>query len=90
MAVTTVISIFLSPYIVKSIGVEVSGSITLSNSFITYMTLARTALNLMGSRFLMIAYYNHEYKKFEQYYASLFYADLILGVLFGVIGGACV
>ena len=90
MFVTTMISFFLSPYIVRTIGVEANGFVSLANSFITYMTLARTALNSMASRFLMIAYYNNEKEKFERYYSSLFFADLILGAAFGIIGGICV
>lgn len=90
MLVTTMISFCLSPYIVKTIGVEANGFVSLANSFITYVTLARTALNSMGSRFLMIAYYNNDEKKVEQYYSSLFYADLILALAMGVIGGFCI
>ncbi|MGN0452379.1 MAG: lipopolysaccharide biosynthesis protein [Ruminococcus sp.] len=90
MLITALISFCLSPYIVKTIGVEANGFINLANNFITYMTLARTALNSMGSRFLMMAYYKNEDKKVEQYYSSLFFADLILALLLGVIGGFCV
>lgn len=90
MFVTTMISFCLSPYIVKTIGVEANGFVSLANSFITYMTLARTALNSMGSRFLMMAYYKNDEKKVEQYYSSLFYADLILGLVLGTVGGFCV
>lgn len=90
MLVTTLISFCLSPYIVKTIGVEANGFVSLANSFITYVTLARTALNSMGSRFLMIAFYNNDEKKVEQYYSSLFYADLILGLVLGAVGGFCV
>lgn len=90
MFVTTMISFVLSPYIVKTLGVEANGFISLANSFITYMTLVRTALNSMASRFLMLAYYKGEQKKFEQYYSSLFLADLILAGAFAIIGGSCV
>ena len=90
MAVTTMISLCLSPYIVETIGVEANGFVSLANSFISYMTLASIALNSMGSRFLMIAYYKNDYKKAEQYYSSLFFADLVLGLVLGIVGGLCV
>ena len=90
LAVTTLISFFLSPYIVRTIGVEANGFINLANNFIMYMMLASTALNSMGSRFMIIAFYNNEYKKFNQYYSSLFIADIILAVLLSIISGFCI
>lgn len=90
MIVTTLIGFGLSPYIVKTIGVEANGFVTLANNFITYATLAKTALNSMGSRFLMMAYYNDKHEKVEKYYSSLFFADLILGLLLGIAGAVCV
>lgn len=90
MLVTTLIGFGLSPYIVKTIGVEASGFVTLANSFISYASLARTALNSMGSRFLMMAYYNNEHDKVEKYYSSLFFADLLLGIFLGILGASCI
>ena len=90
MVVTTLISFCLSPFVVNNIGVEANGFITLANSFVSYAALVRTALNSMGSRFLMMAYYNNEHEKVERYYSSLFIADLVLGVLMGITGAVCV
>lgn len=90
MGVTTLISFLLSPYIVSSIGVEANGFVNLANNFITCALLARTALNSMGSRFIMLAYYKNEYKKAQIYYSSLFFADLLLGLVLGVVGGICI
>lgn len=90
MLITTLIGFGLSPHIVKTIGVEANGFVTLANNFISYAAIARTALNSMGSRFLMIAYYNNEDEKVEKYYSSLFFADLILGLCFGVVGAICI
>lgn len=90
MAVTTLISFVLSPYIVGTLGVEANGFVSLANNFINYISLAATALNSMGSRFLMMAYYNDEHEKFRRYYSSLFFANMLLAVLFGIVGGVCV
>lgn len=90
LLVTTLISFVLSPYIVRTLGVAANGFINLANNFISYAMLARTALNSMGSRFIMIAYYNNEDEKVNRYYSSLFFADLILSLVFGIIGAACV
>ena len=90
MLVTTLISFVLSPYIVSTLGVEANGFVSLANNFINYISLAATALNSMGSRFLMMAYYNDEQEKFRRYYSSMFFANLLLSVVFGVISAVCV
>lgn len=90
MAVTTLISFVLSPYIVGTLGVEANGFVSLANNFISYAMLARTALNSMGSRFLMMAYYNDQHEKVQKYYSSLFFGDLFLSLAFGVISAVCI
>ena len=41
------ISFFLSPYIIKTIGIEANGFVNLANSFIAYADLIVVALNAM-------------------------------------------
>lgn len=88
--VTTLISFVLSPYIVGTLGVEANGFVGLAQNFITYAALISTALNSMGSRFMMMAYYNDEHERFRSYYTSLLFANLILASVFGLLGAACV
>lgn len=90
MLVTTLISFVLSPYIVATLGVEANGFVGLAQNFITYATLISTALNSMGSRFMMMAYYNDEHERFQRYYSSLLFANLLLAAVFGILGAACV
>lgn len=90
MGVTTLISFFLSPFIVKNLGAEANGFVNLANNFIVYAILLRTALNSMGSRFIMMAYYNNEKEKAQKYYSSLFIGDLVLSFVFLVTGLICV
>lgn len=90
MLVTTLISFVLSPYIVATLGVEANGFVGLANNFINYVSLASTALNSMGSRFMMMAYYNDEYDRFQRYYSTLLFANLGLATAFGILGAVCV
>ena len=83
MLVMTLISFVLSPYIVDTLGVEANGFVGLAQNFISYAALISTALNSMGSRFMMMAYYNDDY-------SSLLLANLLLAVTFGVTGGLCI
>ena len=76
------ISYFLSPYIIRTIGVEANGFVTLANNFVAYADLAVTALNAMAARFITISYINKDYKKANIYYNSVFWGNLIIvGVL---------
>lgn len=76
------ISFFLSPYIVRTIGVEANGFVTLANNFVLYADLIVTALNSMASRYITIAYIQKEYKKANLYYNSVFWGNWIIVVVF--------
>ena len=89
-AVTTLIGFFMSPYIVKHIGVEANGFVSLAHNFTSYAALATAALNSMASRFLMMAYYNDEKKKVEKIYSSVFFANLLLSVIMLVLSAIVV
>lgn len=73
-----VISFFLSPYIVKHIGVEANGFVTLANNFVTYAQLIVTALNSMAARFITLSYVQKDFKKANLYYNSVFWGNLII------------
>lgn len=85
-----VISFFLSPYIVKTLGAEANGFVTLANNFISYFSVIIVALNGMASRFIAVAYHRGDKKQANRFYSSLFYGDLILTVVFGAVSVLCV
>lgn len=78
MVVNLFISFWLSPYIIRTIGVEANGFVTLANNFITYANLIVTALNAMAARFITIAYIQKDYRKANLYYNSVFWGNLII------------
>lgn len=78
MAVNLFISFWLSPYIIRTIGVEANGFVSLANNFVTYANLVVTALNAMAARFITIAYIQQDYKKANMYYNSVFWGNLII------------
>ena len=76
------ISFFLSPYIVRTIGVEANGFVSLAGNFTTYATLVVMALNNMAGRFITIAYVQKDYQRANLYYNSVFWGNLVIvGVL---------
>ena len=76
------IAFFLSPYIIRTIGVEANGFVSLANNFVAYADLVVTALNAMAARFITIAYVRKDYEKANLYYNSVFWGNLIIvGIL---------
>lgn len=81
MVVNLFISFWLSPYIIRTIGVEANGFVSLANNFVTYANLIVTALNAMAARFITISYIQGDYKKANIYYNSVFWGNLIIVVV---------
>lgn len=73
-----VISFFLSPYIVKNIGVEANGFIQLANNFVTYAQLIVTALNGMAARYITLEYTKQNYNKANLFYNSVFWGNIFI------------
>lgn len=71
-----IINFFLSPYIVKTIGVEANGFITLANNFVMYASLLVITLNSMSARFITIAMCQGDERKAGEYYSSVFAGNL--------------
>ena len=78
MVVNLFISFWLSPYIIRTIGVEANGFVSLANNFVTYANLIVTALNAMAARFITIAYVQKDYQKANMYYNSVFWGNLLI------------
>ncbi|MBC5624029.1 hypothetical protein H8S10_00960 [Clostridium sp. NSJ-49] len=76
--VNLIISFFLSPYVVKTLGVEANGFVSLANTFISYATLITIALNSMAGRFITIAIHKEDYKTANKYFNSVFIGNLII------------
>lgn len=79
--ITLGISFFLSPFIVKNLGVEANGFVSLGNNFVGYANILATAINSMSSRFITIHYVKKDYKTSNQYFTSVFFANLILSLI---------
>lgn len=73
-----VISLWLSPFIIKNIGVEANGFVSLASNFVSYASLIVTALNSMAARFITVSYVEKDYKKANLYYNSVFWGNLVI------------
>ena len=82
--INLIIGFYLSPYIVKNLGVEANGFISLANNFITYASLVTIALNSMSGRFITIAIHQSDYEKANKYYNAVFGGNLITASVLAV------
>lgn len=86
--ITIVISLFITPIIVETLGSEAYGFVGLAQNFVSYATLITIALNSMASRFVSIEIYKNNYERANKYFSSVFYANLLIAiVLMPVLAG---
>jgi O-antigen/teichoic acid export membrane protein len=73
-----VVSFFLTPYITKILGTEAYGFSTIAKNFVSYATIATTALNSYAARYVTIEYHKKRIDKANVYMSSVFFGDIVL------------
>lgn len=76
-----VISFFLTPFIVRTMGEEANGFAQLANNFVMYASLLTVAFNSMGGRFLSVSYHRGQLDQARQYFSSLVICDMAIVLL---------
>lgn len=76
--ITTCVSFFLTPYIVRHLGRAAYGFLGLSTNIIGYTSLITVALNAMAGRFISISYMKGNVEGANKYFSSVFFSNLIL------------
>lgn len=89
-AINLIINFFISPYIVRTIGVDANGFINLANTFITYASLVTIALNSMSGRYITIALQHKKYELANKYFNAVFIGNLIIAVILLVPAILCI
>lgn len=79
------VSFFLTPFIVKNIGVDANGFVALANNFVDYAQLFTVALNSMAGRFITIKIHQKQHEEASKYFTSVFFANLIMSAVFTVV-----
>lgn len=79
------INFLLTPFIVKSLGVEAYGFVGLSNNIIGYLQLATVALNSMAGRFITIEYHKGNIEQANKYFSSVFYSNVVISAVLGIL-----
>lgn len=81
LMVTFGISFLLTPFIVKNIGSEAFGFVSLANNFVSYGQIATAALNSMASRFVTIKIYENDLEGANRYFSSVVIANIFIAMI---------
>lgn len=80
-SVSVLLTFVLNPITIKTFGEDAYGFIGLANNFVQYSQLFTIALNSMSLRFISLSFYKKDYDKMQRIYSTIFYANLILGII---------
>ena len=80
-AITILISLFITPWIVNTLGSEAYGFVGLAQNFVSYASLITVALNAMSSRFVSIEIYRKDYDAANRYFTSTFFSNAMLALV---------
>jgi membrane protein EpsK len=78
--VNIVIGIWLTPYLILRLGVEVYGMVPLANQITTYLSLLTLVLTGASGRFLSIAIIREDNEEANKVFNTTFYASLLLTI----------
>ncbi|MCK2016876.1 oligosaccharide flippase family protein [Peribacillus frigoritolerans] len=84
------ITFILTPYIVTKLGSEAYSFISISNTFISIASIVTIALNSMASRFISIEINANRFEKANEYYSSVFIANIALTSALSIPSVVCV
>lgn len=79
-----IINFVLTPFVIEHLGEEAYGFIGLINNFVSYISVITVALNSLAGRFITISYHRKEEKTTNEYYTSVFYANVFLSFIVAV------
>lgn len=83
------ISLYLTPLITNSVGVEAYGFVSLAKSFTTYASIIMTALNSYAARYMSISYLQNKKNEYGKYFNTVLFGDIVIAgtiLLIGVLG----
>lgn len=83
-AVSFIISFFISPLIVKTVGKETYGFLGVANNFTSYVMIVTVALNSLAGRFVSVYYHQNKKTETEQYFTSVFFANIFIVLILSV------
>lgn len=81
LAVLVFNNIIISPYLVRTLGVESQGFIQLSNNITTLISIIAQVINAFGGRFIIDALAKNDHCKANEFYKAIFYGNIIILII---------
>ncbi len=81
VGISSVITIFLLPYISNTIGIEAYGYVSLSSNIIQYIDLIASTINVYAVRYISIEYHRGNKADAEKYYSSVAIFDMVFVIV---------
>lgn len=75
------VNFFFTPYLIKVLGVQAYGFISLGNDFIQYLNIFIIAFSSMAGRFITIKFHEDNILEANQYYNTAFFTNIILAII---------
>ena len=88
--INSCIGLLLTPFIVRNVGAESYGFVSLANNFTGYIQILTVALNSMAGRFITIAYVQKKYDEANRYFTSTLYANSFIAIVLLLISSVFV
>jgi len=79
------ISFFFTPYLIRVVGKEAYSFFPLINNIIGYTSILTAAVGSMGGRFITMRFYKNDIEGANQYFNSIWVANLGFSVLFTIV-----
>ena len=76
-----VLSFFLTPFLIKSLGKDLYSFYPIATNIVTYMTIVTTALNTMAARFITVSLVRNNIDDAKRYFSTLLLINIILAGL---------
>lgn len=76
--VNSCMKLLLTPYVIRNIGVDAYGYVSLAVTFTSYIDIISVSLNALAGRFISMAYHRGDLERANRYYSSTIMADALL------------
>lgn len=79
------ISFLFTPYLIRTVGKEAYSFFPLVNNIIGYSSILTAAVGSMGGRFITMSIYQNDKEGANQYFNSVWVANIFLSILFTIV-----
>jgi len=75
------ISFLLTPYIVKRVGIDAYGFVSLGSNFVSYLQMFTIALNSMAGRFIMVRIVQNDKDGANRFFSTLVLSNALIAIV---------